>query len=139
MPIDYQIDHARRLVIARGRGTVTTEDVFGYQREVWSRPDVSGYDELVDFTQVKEIPGPVPGHRVRQLAAESAATDPPRGSRFAIVAPGPLAFGLGRMYQTYRELEPRSTKQVGVFHTLHEALIFLGVEGLPPASPAEGA
>jgi hypothetical protein len=47
-------------------------------------------------------------------------------SRFAIVAPTGEAFGLGRMYETYRSLDERSTKQVGVFRTLEEALAFLG-------------
>jgi hypothetical protein len=34
MPIESEIDHERRLVTARGRGTLTHEDVFGYQRDV---------------------------------------------------------------------------------------------------------
>ena len=45
MPIDYQIVHERRLVMAQGRGTLTDRDVFGYQRDVWSLPEVPGYDE----------------------------------------------------------------------------------------------
>ena len=31
MPIDYQIDHTRRLVVAKGRGVFGDEDVFSYQ------------------------------------------------------------------------------------------------------------
>jgi hypothetical protein len=46
-------------------------------------------------------------------------------SRFAIVAPADVAFGLGRMYQAYRTLDRRSTKEVGVFRTMREALAFL--------------
>ena len=41
----YQIDHARRLVVARGKGVFADADVFAYQREDWSQPDVAGYDE----------------------------------------------------------------------------------------------
>jgi len=68
--------------------------------------------------------------RVRELAARSAGMDgdsPP--SRFAIVAPTEEAFGLGRMYQTYRSLDERSTKQVGVFRTMEEAMAFLAEKG----------
>jgi hypothetical protein len=36
------------------------------------------------------------------------------------------------MYQTYRELQVKGTKQVGVFRSFEEALAFLGVEGGPP-------
>jgi hypothetical protein len=131
MPIDYSIDHARRLVVARGRGVFSDADVFAYQREVWSRPDVAGYDELVDMTDVEGIAAPSPtGPRMQELASLAAARDLPAGAgKFAIVAPDPLAFGLGRAYQAYRELDPRSTKQVGVFRTLGEALVFLGVGG----------
>jgi hypothetical protein len=41
------------------------------------------------------------------------------------VAPGDYAFGLGRMYESYRRMEGRSTKQVGVFRSLAEAMAFL--------------
>jgi hypothetical protein len=131
MAIDHEIDHKRRLVLAKGRGTVTEQDVFTYQRTVWSRPDVAGYDELIDMSAVEHIEGASPD-RVLDLARIAAAMDvnsPP--SKFAIVAPQDLAFGLGRMFQAYRALEHRSTKQVGVFRVLEEALAFLG-RGMEP-------
>jgi hypothetical protein len=129
VPIEYRIDHGRRLVVARGLDTLTGEDVFGYQREVWSKPEVAGYDELVDMTAVREIALASP-HRMRDLAALSAAMDHfPNGGKFAIVAPQDLAFGLGRMYEAYRSLDSRSTKQVQVFRNWPDALAFLGVVG----------
>ena len=125
MPIDYEIDHDRRLVIARGRGTLTDEDVFSYQRSVWSRSDVAGYDELIDMSGVERIELP-PGDRVADLAKYAAAMDrDARASKLAIIAPKDLAFGLGRMYQAHRGLEHRSTKNVGVFRSQEEALAFL--------------
>jgi len=132
MPLKYHIDHARRLVVARGSGVLTGADIFDYQREVWSRPDVVGYDELVDMTGVTEIATAIPaGDNFRALAALSAAMDPAETpSKFAIVAGEELAFGLGRMYQTYRELDPKSTKEVRVFRTLTEAMAYLNVEAL---------
>jgi hypothetical protein len=128
MPIDYRIDDARRLVLVHGHGTVTDEEVFAYQREVWSRPDVEGFDELVDMTGVEHIALPS-ADRVQDLARLSAGMDTcSRASRLAVVAPTDVAFGLGRMYQTHRELDPRSTKEVGVFRTRPEALAFLGID-----------
>ena len=54
--------------------------------------------------------------------------DPPHlPSKFAVVAPDDLAYGLGRAYQTHRSLEVRSTKEVRVFRSLGEALDYLGV------------
>ena len=53
MPIEFTIDHARRLVLATARGVLTGQDVFGYQRTVWSRADVQGYNELLDMRAVE--------------------------------------------------------------------------------------
>lgn len=132
IPIEYRIDHERQLVLARGCGTLTDEDVFGYQREVWSRADVVGYKELIDMSDVDHIALPS-ANRVRDLAQLSAGMDrASASSMLAIVARSDLAFGLGRMYQTYRELQVKSTKQVGVFRSLDDALAFLGVERGPP-------
>jgi RimJ/RimL family protein N-acetyltransferase len=42
------------------------------------------------------------------------------------------------MYQTYRGLDPRSTKQVEVFRTLPEALSFLGIKDLEDPGDTKG-
>jgi hypothetical protein len=125
MPIEFRIDHYRKLVMARGHGVFTHEEIMGYQREAWSRPDVVGYDELVDMTDVTRIDATsVDG--VRQIAATAAAMDDPDvHSRLAIVAPQDIAYGLGRMYEVYRGLNTQSTKEVSVFRTMAEALAWL--------------
>src|SRR5262245_2480913 len=125
MPIHYRVDHERRVVFAEGSGTFTDADVFGYQREVWSRADVQGYNELIDMTAVEKIEQPTP-ERIRQLAELSAEMDAiGRSSRFAIIAPTAIAYGLGKMYQAMREMQDRSPKEVGVFRTREDALRFL--------------
>jgi hypothetical protein len=127
MPIEFTIDHARRLVIATARGVLTGQDVFGYQRTVWSRADVQGYNELLDMRAVEGIDMPSVDN-MRALAQLSASMDiPATSSKFAIVATSDEAFGLSRMYETYRHLEDKSTKQVAVFRTLTEAYAYLGV------------
>jgi len=130
MPIEYRIDHDRKLVLTKALGTVTDQDVFGYQRDVWSRDDTAGYDELVDMTEVEHIAQPSVD-RIRQLASLSASMDAASlDSKLAIIAPQNIAFGLGRMYATYRQMEAQSRKQVEVFRSRGEALAFLGVKGL---------
>jgi hypothetical protein len=126
MSIAVTIDHARRLVTATGRGTLTGEDVCGYQRDVWSRSDVQGYNELMDMSEVERIDLRSTDN-MRALAELSASMDvPAQSSKFAIVATNDEAYGLGRMYETYRRLEGKSTKQVAVFRTFNEAYEFLG-------------
>ncbi len=125
MPIESTIDHERRLVTARGSGTLTHEDVFAYQHDVWSRADVAGYDELVDLSEIDRIDSPSTAE-VRNLATLSASMDSKGSrSRLAIVARDDFAFALGRMYETYRGLDPRSTKEVRVFRTVPEAVAYL--------------
>ena len=126
MPIEYHIDHVRRLVLATGHGTFTDEDVFGYQCEVWSRADVAGYDELVDMSDVQAIVLPS-ARRVLELADLSAGMDENVSARFAIVAPDNLAYGLGRMYEAYRGTNKRSTKIVRVFRSRPEAIAWLAI------------
>ena len=129
MPLNYRIDADRRLVVARGSGILKDAEVFGYQREVWSRPDVAGFDELIDMSAVTTVLLPSL-ERVRDLAelsAEMGRTAPK--SRMAIVAPDDLSFGLGRMFDAYREGAAPGLKPVGVFRTLPEALAWLGIEG----------
>jgi hypothetical protein len=128
MPIAYRVDHEARVVIAAGHGVLTDAEVFDYQQEVWGRSDVTGYDELVDMTQVTQIALPSVD-RVQDLAQLSVRMDDKYSrSRFAIVAPTDIAFGLGRMFQAFREMDRSSTKQVGVFRTMEEALSFLQIE-----------
>jgi hypothetical protein len=130
MPIEYRIDSERRIVIAKGYGTFTHEDVLRYQQEVWSRPELAGYDELVDMSHV-ELITLSSTERLREVARLSARMDTHAlASRFAIVAPTDLAFGLGRMYEAYRSLDEHSTRQVGVFRSLDEACEFLGLSGI---------
>lgn len=126
MPIEHEVDHRRRLVVARGHGTLTDAEVFEYQRSVWSRPDVAGYDELVDLSDVVTIAVPA-ADRIRDLVRLSASMDKSDSpSKLAIVAPGDLAFALGRMYETLRGLDKESTKTVGTFRFVRDALVWLG-------------
>jgi hypothetical protein len=126
MPISYEIDTAAQLVLARVTGVLTHEDILGYQQSVWSRPEVVGFDELVDVTDVERIAFES-SRRVGELAAVAAGMDASsKSGRLAIVAPTPESYGLARMYQTYRETSPGSTKLVKVFHTLDDAWTWLG-------------
>lgn len=133
MPIAYQIDHDQRLVFATPHGVLIDADIFKYQQEVWSRPDVRGYNELIDMAGVTEIEF-ISTKRVAFLADLSASMDAPAlVSKLAIIATTDLHFGLARMYETYRETAKQGTKAVRVFRNREEALQWLGVS-LKPAS-----
>ena len=135
MPIDYGIDRERRLVVCAPYGTLTDQDIFGYQRDVWSLPEVAGFDELVDMSAVEHIALPHP-KRVEDLARLASQMDAESGAapaRMAIFASTDIAFGLGRMYQAHREMRSQGGRRVGVFRTLEDALGYLGLEPGPEA------
>lgn len=126
MPIETLVDHVRRLVVGRAHGMLRIDEIFEYQRSAWSRSDVEGYDEIVDLTEVTEIES-APSTRARELASVAASMDAQaRSPRLAIVATADFAFGLARMYATYRGLQEGGTKSVEVFRTLAAAREWLG-------------
>lgn len=128
MPLVFRLDREARVVVAAGYGTLTDDEVFEYQSKIFALEEAIGYNELVDLTHVTEIALPSTD-RVRELASLAVGMDPTHGnSKLAIVAPGDLAFALGRMFQTTRGLDPKSTTEVGVFRTMSDALAFLRLE-----------
>ncbi|MBP2668422.1 MAG: hypothetical protein H6Q80_624 [Deltaproteobacteria bacterium] len=126
MPIEYHIDHGRRLVLASASGKLTAEDFFNYQRNVWSLPEVRGFNELVDMSKVEEILSPT-YERISELAKLSADMDDRTiATKFAIVASDTFAYGIGQLYEAFRNVNPLSTKKVGVFRNIQEAMDWIG-------------
>jgi hypothetical protein len=126
MPIEYHIDHGRRLVLASASGKLTAEDFFNYQRNVWSLPEVRGFNELVDMSKVEEILSPT-YEKISELAKLSADMDDRTiATKFAIVASDTFAYGIGQLYEAFRNVNPLSTKKVGVFRNIQEAMDWIG-------------
>ena len=123
-----RVDASRRLVAVRGFGTVSDSDVFHYQATTWRRPDVQGFDELVDMTDVEDVYVAAAG-RTEDLARVAAGMDRfEKESRLAIVAPGDSAFRLAQGYGAMRERIGGGHKRVGVFRSRPEAEAWLGLE-----------
>ena len=118
MPITCHLDHAKQRIIGLASGTLSDEDLFAYQQQAGAFAD---YDELFDGTAVEKLHDVNP-LSLKKLAEVAAATDiPGQRAKLAIVAPRDLYFGLGRMYESLREGSPRTTREVGVFHSREEA------------------
>src|SRR5262245_50025152 len=98
MPLDHCVAPGQHDGIEVAHGRPTEDHVFHVQQVVWSDPGVAGYNELGDMTHVTDIAIPSI-HLVRDLAITAAEMDPSdAASRFAIVAPEDLGFGLARMF-----------------------------------------
>jgi hypothetical protein len=123
---------AVQLIVTRFRGARCPSSIRSTTSADWSGPgDEASWQTRISSSINLTLP---PVERVQQLALLSSSMDSEVASKFAIVAPQDVAFGLGRMYETYRGMEQRSTKKVGVFRSLGEALAFLGTERVTPPS-----
>lgn len=125
MSVEYQIDSVRRLVRVTLRGRLTGDELLKFQREVWSRPEVQGFDELVDASGIELDISSRLTSDLRGLAEIAASMDSPSASKLAIVASDDFGFGLGRMYATYREATAQGTRAVEVFREMEPALAWL--------------
>ena len=133
MPIEYQIDHGRRLVLTSATGKLTAEDIFDYKRNVCSLPDVRGFNELVDARKVEEILS-LTVEKISELAKLSANMDDNTiSTKLAIVASDTFLYGMGQLYEAFRNVNPKSTKKVSVFRSMQEAIDW--IEGKELACP----
>jgi len=124
MAYSITVDKERRRIATVWGGVVTDETLLEYQKSVWTDPTVRGFDELIDFRGVADIQ--VSSNGLRAVAGVAAAMDDQGAkSRFAIVVGNPLSFGLARMYEAFRGLDERATRDVVVFEELEPALSWL--------------
>ena len=128
MAFDYWIIDTRRLVLAVANGRVTDQDLFGYQLAAWASESVHGYDELIDMSNVTEVVQPSKERLsdLAKLATSMSASNVK--SRLAIIATADLVFGLARMFQTMRDLEGGSEREVMVTRSASEAFLFLKID-----------
>jgi hypothetical protein len=127
MPYELHIDHDLRLVSARVWGKFTEAEAVAYFNErVWTSAEARGYSELIDVTEVRLF-SPQLIKSLPQFAESSARMDASGaiGGNLVIVAADDFLFGLGRMYQALREVQPDTRRKVGVFRTREEALAWL--------------
>ncbi len=132
MPFMYDIDRLRRIVFTRAVGDLTRQDFFGYQKEAWSSPGVRNFDECIDMSAAGKIEGATEDNMMTLAQLAVTNDDPEHPSKLAIIAVESLHFGLARMYEIYRSLQPKHARQVAVFRTREEALRWLAGEQTAP-------
>ena len=138
MPAIHSIDHDAKLIATLWSGSTTdrelSEALSQYHRQIREFDYVS-YNQLLDFSGVESIHITVAG--IRHLAHTAVGTDVAgRRTKLAIVVDRPVAFGLARMYATYRGLVPGQSKEVAVFRERGEALDWLNGTGAVDEGPA---
>jgi hypothetical protein len=116
MPASYEIDKERRLVISKGTGVITLADGLAHQKQLLADPDFDrSFSQLMDFTEVTKWE--LRTEDLRQLAAKNVFSSM---SRRAFVVGSEEAFGLGRMFETFREMA--GEQGIRVFRSRAEAM-----------------
>ena len=129
MPAHHEINHNSKLIVTTWTGEATdTEliDAFSrYQREIRSQADYYSYDEILDLGKASGFKLSTEG--IRTLAHMAVDTDVEGvKTKLAIIVSSSVAYGLGRMYVTYRNLVPGGVKDVRVFKEHRAAEEWIG-------------
>jgi hypothetical protein len=132
MTITYHLDPDQRIVFTQISGTLTDEDIARFAVDVWGSLNGAVFDGLVDARAVARVTATPRG--MQQNAEITTRLNPTLTPyRVAIVAPQDVVYGVGRMYEVYRERTPGI---VQVFRTMEEALAWL--RPAPEATRAVG-
>ncbi len=125
MPISYQIDEARGLVLTTASGVLTDGDILQLKSNLVTDPRWRpGLRELSDVRAIDRLEVTTAGVRQMMMADERDAAAL-ASYRLAIVVAHQLAYGLARMYQMLTE---HTIPNVRVFRDMEEAKSWLAGE-----------
>jgi hypothetical protein len=126
MPFSYVVYKDLRLVVSTGHDRVCWTEIKACQDQTKTDPNFNPqFDQIVDLRATTRFD--MTGEQARVLARRMIFSF---SSKRAIVASHPVAFGMGRMWETFTELSDNPS-QLQVFHNLPLALRWLGREALP--------
>jgi len=129
MPFRYTIDKNRQLVVSRGSGVLTKNELLSYRHQLRSDPNFDeSFWRLIDLTEVTDIQ--VSADEISFLAQLN--TGSPQARR-AIVANRALFNRLARMYEVMEQKLGGQVELTQVFADLPSAERWLGLDE-PPRS-----
>jgi hypothetical protein len=130
MPATYWIDVARRLVLSRGWGVFTEQDLLGHFTTLSMDPAFRPtFSQLADLRHVEVAAVSKPfirRHALEHLFSSSA--------RRAIVVSSADHYELARIYAEFAQY---ASQNVHVFRDIHDAEEWLGIEPSLVAIPEE--
>jgi hypothetical protein len=128
MPALHNIDTNGKLIHTSWYGIAVDSELIDalarYQKDIKSLPQYLYYDEILDFSNTSAFKLTAEG--LRRLVEIAVKTDSQRvKTRLAIIVTSTVAYGLARMYQTYRSLVPSASKEVRIFKNYGDALMWI--------------
>ena len=124
MPIEYDIIGDKQLVLAKGSGVVTGNDVIRHlDRLAADNRYKVPMKKLVDYRSIDSINiSPEEAEEIAQKKQTLSSTF--RGERCAFVSPGDLTYGISRVHQALVDSTEVDTK---VFRRIEDAIDWLDI------------
>ena len=116
VPMAYKINSEHKIVISTGNGTLTFAESLTHQENLREDPNfIPKFSQLMDLTLVTKME--LKSDELQRLAAHSVFAN---DSRRSFLVSSDLAYGLFRMFQTFRNNEGENGIQI--FRELGPAL-----------------
>ncbi len=131
MPAKHNIDNKNKLITTTWSDTATDSELIDaltkYHREIKNNPAYQAYNEILDLREVGTIKLTTEG--IKRIGEIAVKTDQVYiKTKLAIVVSSPLAYGLARMYEAYRNFAPNPNKEIQVFNEIGEAHEWVGMK-----------
>lgn len=128
MPSIHTIDKQRKLIITTWQGDISDDDLIQslsqYQQDYQNLPEYQSFHEVLDFSHAGKITLTTTG--IRNLSKIAVSTDSNRQhTKLAIIVNNTLAYGLARMYISYRGLRNDTGKYIQIFKAYDQAISWI--------------
>ena len=125
MPAKHHIDNETNLIITTWEGDATEsefiETLKKYQKDIQCDPDYIHYNEIFDLSKATNIKITVSG--LINVGRTASQTDHLfSNKKLALIVSSNMAFGIARMYETYRNMGINTSKKIRVFKNESKAL-----------------
>ncbi|RKZ89553.1 MAG: hypothetical protein DRQ39_00595 [Gammaproteobacteria bacterium] len=127
MPTHHHFDHQSKLILTYWEGDIKDDEsiqaINNYVSDLHSKIDtVNSYNEILNFLAVTSIQITPSGIKtVANIANNSGLSN----NKLAIVVRSGIAFSFAKMYQVYRTRLLKGNKDIGIFNSHDEALIWI--------------
>ena len=127
MPVTETVHDDIRLVHTVATGVLTRDDFIDHIKRTWRGNAISDYDEIVDATAADA--SHLTADDLLAIVNSGVEFDPDDMPKLALCVSSDLAYGIGRMFSSMREVHDKNAREIQVFRNLAEAEAWLGKRG----------
>ena len=125
MPASHYVDNKLKILVSTWEGDATdfecAKALKKYQEEFQNHPDYIKYNEIIDTRKVKKIKLTTKGIKYSSILASSTDQNE-KNRKLAFIVNSNLAYGLVRVFITYRSFSDNASKEINVFKNEKKAI-----------------